>query len=121
MSPTRPTAKNFMKIYDTNYGPDTFGRIRMRLITEMFLTFDGFIKPDVGDHLRISCMFKGGREAYTVVIAQVCDCVDEPETVLLRIEKIQKTTPKNNAQGGDELISFVGADAPALTEGRVPH
>ena len=48
-----------MKIYDTNYGPDTFGRIRMGLITEMFLTFEGYLKPEVGDHLRISCLFNG--------------------------------------------------------------
>ncbi|KTR97868.1 hypothetical protein NS375_17700 [Pantoea dispersa] len=88
MSPTRPTAKTFMKIYDTNYGPDTFGRIRMGLITEMFLTFDGFMKPDVGDHLRISCMFKGVvREVYTVVIIDMADCVDEPSTVLIRVEE----------------------------------
>lgn len=77
-----------MKIYETNYGPDTFGRIRVGLITEMFLTFVGFIKPDVGDHLRISCIFKGiVRDVYTVEIAQVCDCVDEPHTVLIRIEQ----------------------------------
>lgn len=76
-----------MKIYDTNYGPDTFGRIRMGLITEMFLTFEGYLKPEIGDHLRISCLFKGVvRDVYTVVIAKVLDCVDEPETVLVQIE-----------------------------------
>lgn len=76
-----------MKIYDTNYGPDTFGRIRMGLITEMFLTFEGYLKPEVGDHLRVSCLFKGVvRDVYTVVIAKVLDCVDEPETVLIQIE-----------------------------------
>lgn len=81
-----------MKIYDTNYGPDTFGRIRMGLINEMFLTFDGYTKPDVGDHLRISCLFKGVvRDVYTVIISQVSDCVDEPETVLIRFA--------NNARG----------------------
>lgn len=75
-----------MKIYDTNYGPDTFGRIRTGLITEMFLTFDGFMRPDVGDQLRINCMFKGVvRDVYTVLIAQVCDCIDEPETVLISV------------------------------------
>lgn len=75
-----------MKIYDTNYGPDTFGRIRMGLITEMFLTFDGYLKPEIGDHLRISCLFKGVvRDVYTVVIAKVLDCVDEPDTVLIQI------------------------------------
>jgi len=59
----------------------------MGLITEMFLTFEGFAKPNIGDHLRISCVFKGlVRDTYTVLIAQVCDCDDEPETVLLRIE-----------------------------------
>lgn len=80
-----------MKIYDTNYGPDTFGRIRMGLITEMFLTFDGYLKPEVGDHLRISCLFRGVvRDVYTVVIAQVSDCIDEPETVLIQIKSQQK-------------------------------
>lgn len=80
-----------MKIYDTNYGPDTFGRIRMGLITEMFLTFDGYLKPEVGDHLRISCLFRGVvRDVYTVVIAKVSDCIDEPETVLIQIKSQQK-------------------------------
>lgn len=93
MSPIRPTAQTFMKIYDTNYGPDTFGRIRMGLITEMFLTFDGFMKPGIGDHLRISCMFKGVvRDVYTVEISQVSECIDEPETVLIQVKKIT-TTP----------------------------
>lgn len=78
-----------MKIYDTSYGPDTFGRIRMGLITEMFLTFDGFIRPEIGDHLRISCLFQGVvRDVYTVKITQVSDCVDEPETVLIQIQHI---------------------------------
>lgn len=77
-----------MKIYDTNYGPDTFGRIRMGLITEMFLTYEGYVKPEIGDHLRISCMFKGVvRDVYTVVISQICECADEKDTVLIRYEK----------------------------------
>jgi hypothetical protein len=80
-----------MKIYDTNYGPDTFGRIRMGLIKEMFLTFDGYTKPDVGDHLRISCLFKGVvRDVYTVIISQVSDCVDESDTVLIRFSSQQR-------------------------------
>lgn len=80
-----------MKIYDTNYGPDTFGRIRMGLITEMFLTFNGYLKPEVGDHLRISCLFKGVvRDVYTVEVANVLDCVDEPDLVLIQIRSQQK-------------------------------
>lgn len=76
-----------MKIYDTNYGPDTFGRIRMGLITEMFLTFKGYEKPEVGDHLRISCMFKGVvRDVFISKISQVRECVDEPETVLIQLK-----------------------------------
>lgn len=77
-----------MKIYDTNYGPDTFGRIRMGLITEMFLTFEGYLKPEIGDHLRISCLFRGVvQDVYTVEISDVLDCNDEPLTVLIRINK----------------------------------
>jgi hypothetical protein len=109
-----------MKIYDTNYGPDTFGRVRMGLITEMFLTFDGFMKPEIGDHLRISCVFKGVvRDVYTVVITQVCDCVEEPETVLIRVEKKQATAPK--IQRVDEFSSFTAADMPVLTERHTLH
>ncbi|MDU6431712.1 MAG: hypothetical protein E6556_01845 [Pantoea sp.] len=94
-----------MKIYDTNYGPDTFGRIRMGLITEMFLTFDGYLKPMVGDHLRINCLFKGVvRDVCTVVIVEVCDCVDEPETVLIRIDM------KSISKGQRSSLSF----APSL-------
>lgn len=75
-----------MKIYDTNYGPDTFGRIRMGLIKEMFLTFEGYSKPEVGDQLRVSCLFKGVvRDVYTVAISRVSDCIEEPETVLISI------------------------------------
>lgn len=72
----------------------------MGLITEMFLSFDGFIKPDVGDHLRISCMFKGVvRDVYIVEIAQVCDCYDEPQNVLIRIEKSKTTYSIRRACG----------------------
>jgi hypothetical protein len=75
-----------MKIYDTNYGPDTFGRIRMGLITEMFLNFEGYMMPETGDHLRISCTFKGvTQDVYTVCINKVSECCDEPETVLIQI------------------------------------
>lgn len=75
-----------MKVYDTIYPPDTFGRIRMGLITEMFLTFDGFMKPNIGDHLRISCMYKGVvRDVYIVVIQQVSESVADPDTVLIRV------------------------------------
>jgi len=86
-----------MKIYDTNYGPDTFGRIRMGLITEMFLTFEGYLKPEVGDHLRISCLFKGVvQDVYTVEISEVCDCENESQTVLIRIKE---TFFKNKMSG----------------------
>lgn len=75
-----------MKIYDTNYGPDTFGRIRMGLITEMFLTFEGYLKPEIGDQLRISCMFKKVvQDSYSMVITRVADCYDEPYTVLIGV------------------------------------
>lgn len=78
-----------MKIYDTNYGPDTFGRIRMGLITEMFLTFDGYLKPEVGDHLRIGCLFKGiVQDSYTVKIIDIAECVDEQHTVLIRVNNL---------------------------------
>lgn len=75
-----------MKIYDTNYGPDTFGRIRMGLITEMFLTFEGYLKPEVGDHLRISCLFKGVvQDVYTAVLDDVANCLDDKDTVLIKL------------------------------------
>lgn len=82
-----------MKIYDTNYGPDTFGRIRMGLITEMFLTFEGYLKPEIGDHLRIGCLFKGVvQDVYKVEISQVSECVEEPDTVLIQVKKIINVT-----------------------------
>jgi len=78
-----------MKIYDTNYDPDTFGLIRLGLIKEMFLTFEGYMKPEIDDQLRISCLFKGiVRDVYIVVISQLLDCIDEPDTVLIRIEDV---------------------------------
>jgi len=79
-----------MKIYDTSYGPDTFGRIRMGLITEMFLIYEGYLCPEEGDQLRISCTFKGVvRDIYIVKILEVRPCVDEPETVLIRVGALQ--------------------------------
>ena len=46
----------------------------MGLITEVFLTFEGFFKPEIGDHLCISCLFKSVvRDVYMVVIAKVLD------------------------------------------------
>lgn len=106
-----------MKIYDTNYGPDTFGRIRMGLITEMFLTFDGYLKPEVGDHLRISCLFKGVvQDVYKVEISEVSECVDEPETVLVHVKKIINV-PDVKA----ERISALWDGAYAISSGRSMH
>ncbi|MBY4840994.1 hypothetical protein [Pantoea sp. DY-5] len=106
-----------MKIYDTNYGPDTFGRIRMGLITEMFLTFEGYLKPEVGDHLRISCLFKGiVQDVYKVEISQVSECVDEPDTVLIQVKKIINV-PDVKA----ERISALWGGAYAVSSGRSIH
>lgn len=92
-----------MKIYDTYYGPDTFGRIRMGLITEMFLTYEGYLKPELGDHLRISCMFKGVvQDTYTVIISQISECADEADTVLIRVmQKSQSDETKLPARFTD--------------------
>ena len=69
----------------------------MGLITEMFLTFEGYLKPEVGDHLRISCLFKGVvQDVYTVEISEVCDCENESQTVLIRIKE---TFFKNKMSG----------------------
>ncbi|WP_343464644.1 hypothetical protein [Pantoea sp.] len=109
-----------MKIYDTNYGPDTFGRIRMGLITEMFLTFDGYLKPEVGDHLRISCLFKGVvRDVYTVVIAQISDCVDEADTVLIRITP--KLKPAQIRAEASDVMAYKATDEPLLSNRRILH
>lgn len=107
-----------MKIYDTNYGPDTFGRIRMGLITEMFLTYEGYLKPDVGDRLRISCLFKGVvQEFYTVVIAQLSDCVDEGNTVLIRIKKCEPDS-LNKSKKNDKKTSGFLKLSDRLSDGR---
>lgn len=106
-----------MKIYDTNYGPDIFGRIRMGLITEMFLTFEGYLKPEVGDHLRISCLFKGVvQDVYKVEISQVSECVDEPETVLIQVKKIMNVP---GVEAG--RINALWDGAYALSIGRSIH
>ncbi len=94
----------------------------MGLITEMFLTFDGFMKPDIGDHLRISCIFKGVvRDVYTVVIEQVCDCIDEPGTVLICIEKKHAMVHDSDSLEKENSICFPAADAPALSDRRILH
>lgn len=106
-----------MKIYDTNYGPDTFGRIRMGLITEMFLTFEGYLKPEVGDHLRISCLFKDVvQDVYKVEITQVSECVDEPATVLIQVKKIINVPDTRS-----ERISALWDGAYAVSSGRSIH
>lgn len=107
-----------MKIYDTNYGPDTFGRIRMGLIKEMFLTFEGYMKPDVGDELRISCLFKGViRDVYTVIISQVSECIDEPETVLIQIGSLKASELHNKL----EINSSVRKNSNVISTPRVYH
>lgn len=109
--------KNSMKIYDTNYGPGTFGRIGMGVITEMFLNFNVFERPSVGDNVRVSCLFKGVVcDVLTVVIVQVCECIDEPETVLIRINKNQGMAPQ-----ADDLTSITTADTPVLPERHTLH
>ncbi|UDQ80165.1 hypothetical protein LJN55_22675 [Erwinia rhapontici] len=76
-----------MKVYDTNYPPDTFGRIKMGLIKEMYLSYSGYSKPVGGDSLRISCTYQGVvRDVITVKIVSAADSSDAPETVLIRVE-----------------------------------
>lgn len=42
--------------------------------------------PEIGDHLRISCSFRGVvRDVYTVYITKVSKCLDETDTVLIQI------------------------------------
>ncbi|WP_097095619.1 hypothetical protein [Candidatus Pantoea floridensis] len=105
-----------MKIYDTYYGPDTFGRIRMGLITEMFLTYEGYLKPELGDHLRISCMFKGVvQDTYTVVISQISECADEVDTVLIRV------IPKSQSDESKLAVRFTDSSADKAALSRVLH
>ncbi|MBK4727200.1 MULTISPECIES: hypothetical protein [Erwiniaceae] len=76
-----------MKVYDTNYPPDTFGRIRMGLIKEMYLTHTGFSKPVGGDHLRISCTYQGVvRDVVTLKIISAIVSPDAADTVLIKVE-----------------------------------
>lgn len=76
-----------MKVYDTNYPPDTFGRIRMGLIKEMYLTHTGFSKPVGGDHLRISCTYQGVvRDVITLKIISAVVSQDTADTVLIKVE-----------------------------------
>lgn len=61
----------------------------MGLITEMFLSYDGYQRPDIGDQLRISCVFKDVvRDVYTVEIILVSECVNENDTVLIKVSSI---------------------------------
>lgn len=76
-----------MKVYDTNYPPDTFGRIKMGLIKEMYLTFTGYSRPVSGDSLRISCTYQGVvRDVITVKIVSAADSSDGVDMVLIRVE-----------------------------------
>lgn len=62
----------------------------MGLITEMFLTFEGYSAPEVGDKIRINCIFKGViRDACTLYIISVMDCIDEPYTVLIKVGELK--------------------------------
>ncbi|WP_133624043.1 hypothetical protein [Erwinia sp. LJJL01] len=77
-----------MKVYDTNYPPDTFGRIRMGLIKEMYLTYTGFSKPVRGDHLRISCTYQGVvRDVITLKIISAVVSTDADDTVLIKVKE----------------------------------
>lgn len=76
-----------MKVYDTSYPPDTFGRIRMGFIKEMYLTYSGFSKPVSGDHLRISCVYQGVvRDVITIKIISVVVSVEVIDTVLIKVD-----------------------------------
>ncbi|MGX9243393.1 hypothetical protein ACWXWB_19475 [Pantoea dispersa] len=89
----------------------------MGLITEMFLTFEGYLKPEVGDHLRISCLFKGiVQDIYKVEISKVSECVDEPETVLIQVKMIINV-PDVKA----ERINSLWDGAYAASSGRSVH
>ncbi|WLS78817.1 hypothetical protein Q3V30_20740 [Erwinia pyri] len=80
-----------MKVYDTNYGPDIFGRIQMGLISEMFLSYQGYERPTPGDHLRISCTFQSVvREKITMRIVSSVDSDEAPDTVLLKVILVDK-------------------------------
>ncbi|OSN07223.1 hypothetical protein AU510_06345 [Lonsdalea britannica] len=104
-------------LMSSNCVPDTFGLIRMGLITEMFLTFEGYLKPAAGDHLRISYLFKGVvQDVYKVEITQVPECVDEPETVLIQVKRIINVPDVKS-----ECISALWDGACAVSSGRTIH
>lgn len=82
-----PPRADLKKVYYTTYLPDTFGRIRMGLIKEMYLSYNGYSKPVGGDSLRISCAYQGVvRDVITVKIVSAADSSGAPETVLIRVE-----------------------------------
>lgn len=83
----------------------------------MFLTFEGYLKPEVGDHLRISCLFKGVvQDVYKVEILQVSECLDEPDTVLIQVKKI---IPVPDVKA--EWISALWDGVYAVASGRSIH
>lgn len=84
---TPPGAVPPMKVYDTNYPPDTFGRIRMGLIKEMYLTHTGFSKSVGGAHLRLSCTYQGViRDVITLKIISAVVSNYPADTLLIKVE-----------------------------------
>lgn len=75
-----------MKIYDTDYGPDTFYRIRRGHIKRMYLTYTGYERPVAGDMLRVRCLYQGVvRDKFTMKIAGTVDIAEQPLTVLISL------------------------------------
>ncbi|WP_338515802.1 hypothetical protein VRB80_21165 [Erwinia aphidicola] len=102
-----------MKVYDTNYPPDTFGRIRMGLIKEMYLTHTGFSKPVGGDHLRISCTYQGVvRDVITLKIISAVASLDAADTVLIKVEGLLADMAKI---AGDKNDWFYNDRSPRLS------
>ena len=104
-----------MKVYDTNYGPDIFGRIQMGLISEMFLSYQGYERPTPGDHLRISCTYQGVvRDKITVKIVSALDSDDAPLTVLIKVkheEPLKNLSSLVGQENGWFYSDLSGSDA----------
>lgn len=79
-----------MRTYKANFGPDTFERIRLGLVNEIYLTYTGSQRPEPGDLLNLSSVVNYlALNEITMKIATLVDCSQMKNTVLIKVEPVE--------------------------------
>lgn len=84
----------------------------MGIIKEIFLDFEGYPAPQIGDHIRISCVYKGVvRDVLTLNIKAISECFNEPYTVLIKVCSLEVGMNKDNLDNSNPYLVALSSKA----------